>query len=95
MTRKDINLLAEAYASVNNPDKFEKAVQSPQNSEHIHSDIINELRPAMLKAVKQGLTIQEFVKSLSDTHNIRVQNMDKQIIDAIMRDYDDLSKRLS
>jgi hypothetical protein len=82
---KELGNIYESMIGMNN--NFQKAVQNFQKGSGQELDIQGELVPTMYDAVKKGMDFGGWVKYVSDNFDIRIQNMDFDIIDLLQKEY--------
>ena len=92
LDRAEIGILYEGILQppehAHEPSKFSHAVQHFKRGSGQILDILQKLRPMMGRAKEQGLSFNEFAVVLSKEHDIRIQNMDGDIIGELQQVYD-------
>ena len=71
---------------------FENAVQNFQKGSGQEVDILRVLSPKMEEGKNKGLDFNQWLQHIEQNYDIRVQNMDFDIIELLKRTYENLNK---
>lgn len=86
---KEIGMI---YESMIGGQQFDKNIQNFQKGSGQELDIVNELLPTMQEAVSEGLDFAGWMQRVNDVHDIRIQNMDWDIINILQKKYNAISQ---